>query len=167
MIGPVDGYLSDIKETRQILLNALYVLCKVPTSLWKGDLLSLRDEESGLRRKEGLWHYHWGECTSGWAQPDKDDETVRWCWRSHWRLGIADLPRRSSGFMWLSLTALSCWEVGIRKAATWIQSGGFLEGSNEQSRKAMKCIALSNMLLKQRSMYSKWSQKETTEERGR
>ena len=33
MIGPVDEYLSDIKEMRPILLVSLYVLCQVPTSL--------------------------------------------------------------------------------------------------------------------------------------
>lgn len=36
----------------------VYVLCKVPTSLGRGDLLSLRDEKSGLRRMENLGHNH-------------------------------------------------------------------------------------------------------------
>lgn len=108
-----------------------------------------------------------GECTSGWAQPDKDDEDCPVVLKIPLKAGDCGF---TTEIIWLHETVSDCTQLlrgrhqeGSHMDSVW----EFPRGENEQSRKAMTCIVLSNMLLKQRSMYSKWSQKENTEERGR
>lgn len=168
MIGPVDGTcLISRKRGKSFsmlfmfFVNFLPIYEKVIGWVWETRRVVWEEKKAcgtitGVSVRVGELSLTKMMRLSGGAE----DPTEGW--------GLRIYHRRSHlRFMRQSLTALSCWEVGIRKAATWIQSGSFLEGSNEQSRKAMTCIVLSNMLLKQRSMYSKWSQKENTEERGR